>query len=1049
MSADPRQPPSGLIAWFARNPVAANLLMMVIMVSGLVSYFGIQKRTFPEFGSNMVQVTVPYLGAAPAEVEEGVLIKVEEAIADVEGIKEIRSFAVEGSGTVQIELLTGQDIAKALADIKMRVDGISTLPAETERPIVSEMLFEQQVIWVTVYGDLDDRARKSLARQVRDELQLLPGVRKVNLVGDRDFEIAIEVSEANLRKFGMTFEEVALAVRRSSLDLPGGSVKTEGGDILLRTIGQVYSGNEFADIVLRTDPDGTRLRLSDVATIRDDFAETENYALFAGKPSLSMSVIASDGGNDIAISDAVNRYVVEKRGQLPPGAELAVWGDSSFYLKDRLNMMVKNMMAGTALVFLCLALFLRLKLAFWVALGIPICFLGALWLMPLGPFATNINLLSLFGFVLVLGIVVDDAIVIGESAYTETQRHGQSVDNVIRGARKVALPATFGVLTTMAAFGPLMFVEGNAAVFLTSVSWVVILCLFFSLVESKLILPAHLAGMKPLSAQPGRLARMQRRFSGGLETFIERVYRPLLERALAWRGVTLSLFLACVILAVGLLGGDKVRFIFFPDVPSDFINANLRLADGSAPSARDAALERMQSAIDAVEADYRSEFPESDGNLVNHALVFTNGDTGGTLVLELTKGETREWDAYEISNRWRDKVGEIAGARELRIFASTNPGGRPIDFRLTGEDNDQLERAADALVQRLRGYDGVYDVVSTINTGAQEIRLKIKPAAQALGLSQVDLGRQVRQAFYGEEAQRIQRGKDEVRVMVRYPRAERQSLANLEQMRIRTPSGELVPFAQVAEVEIGTSYSRINRVDRNRTVRIQADIDSTITSAEKVLPELRRDFLPQLLRDHPGVRELAGGSQAEREKMQRQMNAALIMSMFLIYALLAIPLKSYAQPLIIMSVIPFGVIGAVFGHWVTGVSFSMMSLFGVIALAGVVVNDSLVMTDFINRARREEGLSVEEAVVQSGTQRFRAVLLTSLTTFFGLVPILLERSLQAQFIIPMATSLAFGILFATVITLFLIPTLYLMLYNLRERVRRRRGRPATAASVPG
>lgn len=1047
MSTETKPAEGGIIAWFARNPVAANLLMLVIMVSGLSSYFGIQKRTFPEFESNMVQVTVPYRGAAPAEVEEGVIVKIEEAIADVEGLKEIRSTAQEGTGVVTAEILTGYDTAKVLDDVKLRVDAIPNFPAETEKPVIAEVLFEQQVVWVTVYGELDDRARKALARQVREELQLLPGVRKVNLVGDRPFEMAIEISEANLRKYGLTFDEVATAVRRSSIDLPGGSVKTDAGDILLRTKGQAYTGGEFADVVLRTNPDGTRLRLSDVATVRDEFAETEDYALFDGRPSLSMSVIATKDGNDIDISNAVNRYVESKRDALPEGAKLAVWGDSSFYLKDRLSMMVNNMLIGTLLVFLCLALFLRLKLAFWVAMGIPICFLGALWLMPIGPFASSINLLSLFGFLLVLGIVVDDAIVIGESAYTETQRHGHSLDNVIRGAKKVAMPATFGVLTTIAAFAPLMFVEGNFAIFLTAVSWVVILCLFFSLVESKLILPAHLAGMKPLKGNPGWLGRLQRRFSNGLENFIERRYRPLLERAIRYRGTTLAIFFASVILAVGLLAGEKVRFIFFPDVPSDFINANLRLADGSAPALRDAALERMQSAIEEVNTEYKAENPDGGDGLLKYVLVFTNGDTAGSLVVELSKGETRSWDAYEITNRWREKIGEIAGAKELRIFASTNPGGRPIDFRLSSENYDRLEDAADELVAKLREYEGVYDVVSSFNTGAQEIRLRIKPEAQALGLSQADLGRQVRQAFYGEEAQRIQRGKDEVRVMVRYPIEERRSLANLEQMRIRTPDGDQVPFHQVAEAQIGTSYSRINRIDRKRSVRIQADVDTAVTSAEKVLPELRETFLPELFRKYPSVREVEGGSTAERDKAQSQMMNALIMAMFLIYALLAIPLKSYAQPLIIMSVIPFGVIGAVFGHWITGVSFSMMSLFGVIALAGVVVNDSLVLTDFINRARREDGMPVEQAVVESGVQRFRAVLLTSLTTFFGLVPILTERSLQAQFIIPMATSLAFGILFATVITLFLIPTLYLMLFNLRQRFRDRRA-AAAAAPVP-
>ena len=1024
----------GIIGWFCRNPVAANLLMAVIMIAGLMSYMGIQKRTFPDFEANLVQVTVPYRGAAPAEVEEGVIVKIEEAVADIEGIKEIRSTAREGAGTVQIEVLTGYDVTKVLDDVKLRVDAIPNFPAETEKPIISEVLFEQQVVWVTVYGGLDDRARKNLARQVRDEIQALPGVRKVNLAGDRAFEMAIEVSEADLRKFALTFDEVAAAVRRSSVDLPGGSVKTDAGDILLRTKGQAYTGAEFANIVLRTNPDGTRVRLADVAQIRDDFVESEDYALFEGQPSLSMNVIAVDGGDDIAISDAVTAYVERKQATLPEGAKLAIWGDTSFYLKDRLNMMVKNMLMGTLLVFACLALFLRLKLAFWVALGIPITFLGTLWLMPMGPFGTNINLISLFGFLLALGIIVDDAIIIGESVHTETRRSGYGVGNVIRGARKVALPATFGVLTTMAVFIPMLFVEGGFSVFLVGVCWVMVLCLAFSLVESKLILPAHLASMKPLDPNPGPLARMQRRFGSWLERFIENRYRPAVGLAIRNRGITLAIFLSTIILVFGILGGGLVRFVFFPDVPSDFIQANLRLADGSSVLSRDVALQRMQDGIDRVEADYRRDI-DPEGTLLRNVLVFTGGDTGGTMVVELSKGESREWDAFEISERWRAHVGEITGARELRISASTNPGGRPIDIRLASENIDSLEKVSDELVARLREYNGVYNIESTFDTGAQEVRLAIRPEAQALGLTQVDLGRQVRQAFYGEEAQRIQRGKDEIRVMVRYPLDERRSLADLEQMRVRTPDGGQVPFNTVADVSIDTGYSRINRINRKRSVRLLADIDSAITSAEEVLPNFRAGALAEVLAQYPEVTEAGGGSAAESASAQSQMNRALLIGLFLIYALLAVPLRSYAQPLIIMSVIPFGVVGAVLGHWIMDLNFSMMSMFGVVALAGVLTNDSLLMLHFINRARAE-GLSVEEAVVQSGTQRFRAIWLTSLTTFFGLAPVLLERSLQAKLIIPMATSLAFGIMFATVITLFLIPTLYLSLYNLRQRFRR-------------
>lgn len=1038
----------GIIGWFARNTVAANLLMLAIIIAGLISFAQVQKRTFPEFETNMVQVLVPYRGAAPSEVEEGVIIKIEEAIADIQGIKEIRSTAREGAGTVVIEVVTGYDSTKVLDEVKLRVDAIPNFPVETEKPIISELLFEQQVVWVTVYGNLDDRARKALARQVRDGLQVLPGVRTVNLVGDRPYEIAIEVTEADMRKFGLTFDEVAQAVRRASIDLPGGSIRTDAGDILLRTKGQVYTGEEFADIVLRSNPDGTRLRLADVANIRDGFAESEDYALFDGQPALSMNVIATEGGNDIAISQAVHNYVEARRATLPEGAKLAVWGDSSFYLKELLAMMVRNMLAGTLLVFACLALFLRLKLAFWVAIGIPVAFLGAVWLMPLGPFAASINLISLFGFLLALGIIVDDAIIIGESVHTQTHQHGYQVENVIRGARKVATPATFGVLTTMAVFIPMLFIEGGASVFLVSICWVMVLCLAFSLIESKLILPAHLARMGPLPANPGPLARLQQRFSQAMERFIQHRYRPMVGWALRNRGTTLALFLSSIILVAGVLGGGLVRFVFFDDVPSDFIQANMRLADGSSAQARDRALERMQTAIAQVQADYRRDV-DPEGALLRNVLVFTNGDTAGNLVVELSKGDSRDWDAFQITERWREHVGEIAGAKEMRIFASTNPAGRAIDIRLTSEDFDQLEAAADELLVKLREYEGVYGIESTLDAGSQEVRLHILPEAQALGLTQTDLGRQVRQAFYGEEAQRIQRGKDEVRVMVRYPLAERRSLANLEGMRIRTPDGGQVPFNTVADAEVASSHTRINRIDRKRSARILADIDTARTSAEEILPDLRREFLPGLFSRYPAVSEVGGGAMAESADTQAQMNRALLIGLFLIYALLAVPLKSYVKPLIIMSVIPFGVVGAVMGHWLMGLNFSMMSLFGVVALAGVLTNDSLLMLHFIGRAR-SEGMPVAEAVVESGTQRFRAIWLTSLTTFFGLVPVLAERSLQAKLVIPMATSLAFGIMFATVITLFLIPVLYLSLYQTRERWRgwRQRSREAAAAQTP-
>ncbi len=1034
----------GLISWFARNPVAANLLMVVILFSGFMALGSVRMSMFPDFESNLVQVTVPYPGAAPQEVEEGVLVRIEEAVADLKGIKVIRSVAREGQGQVSIEVQQGVEVDDLLNEVKLRVDAISTFPTLAERPIIAKQEFQQGVIWVSVFGELDDRARKLFAEQVRDDLQKLPDLNDVAVVGSRDFEIGIEVSEATLRKYGLSFDEVARAVRQSSVDLPGGSIRTVGGDIRLRTIGQAYTGGDFASIVLRTNPDGTRLTLADVAHIEDGFVETEGFARFDGKPALNIRVSSVGAQSEIDIADAVKRFVDSRQATLPQGIGLDYWGDRSFYLKGRLEMMERNMLAGALLVFLCLGVFLRLSIAVWVIVGIPICFLGALWLMPFSPWPASINMLSLFGFILVLGIVVDDAIIIGESIYSETRAHGYGIDNVIRGAQRVAVPATFGVLTTIAAFAPLLFIEGQAAAFVSAIAVVVILCLIFSLIESKLILPAHLAHLggkqRQSDAEAGRLTRMRRRVATGLEHFIEQRYRPWLERSLDNVGTTLACFVAMLLLTIGLVMGGALRFVFFPDIPSDFIQVQLTLNDGTAPTQRNAALDRVEQAVFAIDEEHRQATGE---DLVRHVALFTQGDVGGQLVVELSKSEDRSVTTYELNDRLRDRVGSIAGAKELRFQSSTNPGGgAPIEFRLRGTNVDQLDAAASELMSHLQTFDGVYDINSSINAGTQEVRISIRPEAEALGLSQSDLGRQVRQAFYGEEAQRIQRGRDDIRVMVRYPLAERRSLQDLTDMRVRTPEGAEVPFAEVADVAISTSVSAINREDRQRTVTVTAYADSAQIEPRAVTASIRSEYLPQLLDRHPSVRTDLGGASLEEQRMQRGFGIALLTSMFLIYALLAIPLKSYAQPLLIMSVIPFGMIGAAIGHIITGQAFSMFSMYGIIALAGVVVNDSLILVDFVNRARADD-VPLREAVIQSGTQRFRPVLLTSLTTFFGLVPILLERSLQAQFIIPMATSLAFGILFATVITLFLIPALYIAIGDKRGN-RASVGEPASA-----
>ncbi|MBT8099192.1 MAG: efflux RND transporter permease subunit, partial [Gammaproteobacteria bacterium] len=813
--------------------------------------------------------------------------------------------------------------------------------------------------------------------------------------------------------------------------------------ILLRTEGQVYTGLEYADLVLRTFPDGTRLTLGEIATINDGFVETQEFGRFDGQSTVTLNVRATGQQNELQTAAAVKKYVEAKRETLPAGVEMDLWVDRSHYLTGRLDMMLKNMWQGALLVFLVLSLFLRMKVAGWVIIGIPITFLGALFLMPHGPWPVTINMISLFGFIVVLGIVVDDAIIIGESIYTKIRADGHTLDNVVAGARKVAVPATFGVLTTIAAFAPMLFVGGMVGPFFEALSMVVILCLLFSLVESKLILPAHLvhANIKPVDEEdlfnpqrrigtfekvPRFFQKIQRHTQHGLQRVIQNWYRPMLSRAIDNCGVTVSIFIGVLIVTIGLLGSGLVRTVLFPEVPGDYVQMQLQMESGTAPEARNAALDRIERAL----LELNDEFVSENANappMISHIGSFSQGDTGAVAWVELPTDTDRLMEVSDVTKLWRERVGEIAGVRELTFSDGDNfGGGAPLEFRLSGDNYAALEAAAQEVEAHLATYNGVFDIRNSSESGSQEIRLSIKPEAEALGLTQASLGRQVRQAFYGEEAQRIQRGKDELRVMVRYPKQDRRSIADLENMRIRTPAGDEVPFESVAEVSFGQSYSTITRLNRARTITISADIDPEVAEPGKIATEISDEFVPGLLARHSGVDFGLEGSSQEEQELIRNINTASIAALFLIYALIAIPLRSYGQPLVIMSVIPFGLVGAVIGHLVMGKALSMFSLFGLIALSGVVVNDSLIMVDFINKARRA-GVAVKQAVIESGTQRFRAIILTSFTTAAGLMPIMLESSVQAQYVIPMAISLSFGILFATFITLFLVPSLYVLM----------------------
>jgi len=1039
----------GIIGWFARNSVASNLLMVVLLVAGLASALTIKKQAFPEIQLEQVNIRVPYLGAAPQEVETGVIDKIEESLRGVNGIKRIRSTAVEGLATIQAEITTGYDITEVMEEIKTQVNSISSLPEQTEKPVVYRIRFQSNVIWLSLHGDLAEGSLKELAKDVRDELKAKPGISKVDVIATRPYEIAIELSENKLKEYGLTFDQVVTAIRGSSVDLPGGSIRSESGNILLRTKGQAYSFDDFANIVLLKFDDGSKLLVGDIAVVTDGFIERERLATFDGKNSVSIRVDAIGEDNTLKIAETVRNYVAQKKKELPATVTLDHWGDSSYYLQGRLDLMTDNMLMGSFLVLLALTLFLEFRIAFWVMVGIPVCFLGAIALLPLPWFDVSINMISLFGFILVLGIVVDDAIIIGESAYSEIEKRGKSAEAVIAGAKKVAMPATFGVLTTIAAFVPMLMVSGAMSAIWGSIAWVVVICLALSIVESKFILPSHLVSMDTKPWDPNRrglfyasgracsngLKKVREGVSGWLNRYIQQRYKPFVERCIEYRYVTMTSFLAMLILMGGLMSGGFVRWVFFPDLPSDFIQANVQMEEGASNKATVLAMTEIEQAL--MRANNKMRATE-DEDVVKHRLMFLNSDTAGQIVVELEKSEGREIDGFEIARRWREEIPEIPGLKSFKINSSAGGGGggADISFQLRGSDLNQLQAATRELKTALASYSGVYDIEDNLLGGNDEIVLQLKPEAHVLGISLQTLAQQVRYGFYGAEAQRVQRDGEEIKVMVRYPREERSSIGNLENMRIRTSNGGVVPFSQVATYTLQPSYSAINRVNGMRAVSINAAADKALIEPSKVVKEVREKVLPELTAKYPGITsELEGNTQDEADAMV-DLAMAAVFALFCIYGLMAIPLKSYSQPLIIMSVIPFGLVGAVLGHMALGLSMSIMSVFGLVALAGVVVNDSLIMVDFVNRAR-EEGIKVKQAVVDAGTQRFRAILLTSLTTFVGLAPIVLERSLQAKVVVPMAVSLAFGILFATVITLILIPALYVILDDVQGLFRRK------------
>lgn len=1033
-----------MIAWFTRNHVAANLLMVGLLILGLVSLqTRIPLETFPTIGADTISVAVSLRGSTPEEAEQSVAIRIEEAIQDLEGIKKITSRSSEGSSNVTVEVETSYDPRELLNDIKTRVDAINTFPAEAEKPIISLAVRTREVITVAIAGNVTEQEIRQQAERVRDDLLAIPGITQIELENVRDYEIAIEVSQDKLRQYNLQLADVAQAVNASSLDLSAGNVKAQGGEVLIRLKGQAYDRPQFENIIVTANPNGGMVRVKDIATVNDGFTEDPMRSRFNGRPAAMIEVYRVGDQSAIDVANKVKDYVAQQQHRLPLGLEISTWRDSSVVVKKRLEVLAYNAIQGGILVLALLTLFLRPAVAMWVFIGIPVSFMGAFILMPF--LGITLNQLSLFGFILALGIVVDDAIVTGENVYRHLQNSENGEYAAVIGTQEVATPVTFGVLTTVVAFMPMALMEGPRAALFVNIALVIIPILLFSLVETKFVLPAHLKNISVhRDKELNRFARWQQSFADGFEQAVMRYYKPALQHCMRHRYLTLAVFTGVLLVMVALITSGWTRFVFFPRVESETITVTLNMPTGTPFEVTDQHVRHMTEQALILGNEFRD--PELGVSIIKNVLSTTgsggfgnNGTQYGRVRFEIIPPEERmlQTPNSELLRRWRELIGEIPGAEEVSYRSEMMGANKPINIQLSGNNFTDLRTVAEQVKAYLATREGIYDIADSMSTGKQELRIQLKPEAHALGISESDVVRQVREAFYGYEVQRIQRGRDDVRVMVRYPAEERTAIANLEDFRITTDSGRSVPVAQVVDLIPGTSPTTIHRNDLKRTLNVLAEVDKD-TANMTVINSNITAFLNETLVQYPGVSFTLEGEAREQADSFQGLYYGLIFVLFAMYVLLAIPFMSYTQPLLVMSVIPFGTMGAFLGHWLMGVPLTIFSVLGIVALIGVVINGSLVMVDFINQ-QRQKGVPLLQAIEAGGTYRFRPIMLTSLTTFFGLVPLLFETSSQTLFLVPMAISLAFGVLLGTLVTLVLVPVNYLIAWELKQKLT---GKPA-------
>ncbi|WP_237068359.1 efflux RND transporter permease subunit [Microbulbifer guangxiensis] len=1010
-----------LIEWWARNSVAANLAMVGIFVAGILGFGMMEREMEPQVRFPGLEIRVSWPGAAPQEVEEQIAARIEEAVSDLDNIEWIRSTSSEGFGEVYILAETNVDFARFMNDIKIRVDGISSFPRDIDPPQVHQWVNRNEFIRVAVHGDLSERELKRLAEQLRREAATLPAISVVNLFGTRMEEVSIEVSEAALRRYGLTFQEVADAIRANSINQSAGTVRTEVGAYQLKVRNQADSEQEFANIIVRQTEDGGTIRVGDVANVVDGFEDNEILATLNGEPAVLLQVMTTETMDILTASESIRKWIAERQDSLPTGARLTLWTDNAEEFKGRLDTIGNSAFQGLLLVLLVLVLSLRPKVAFWVAIGIATAYAGAFVLLP--SVGVSLNMLSTFAFLLVLGIVVDDAIVVGESIHTQShnpefQHEGGGLKAAVLGTQLVAKPVIFAVITTILAFLPWIFISGSTSEFTRHITWVVILALVFSLIESLFILPAHLRKLKPRT-ELGRFGRIQKGIADRIIYFAQNHYRRIGQWAVDHRYLTLSIFLATLMIGFGMFGSGWVKKSFMPEIESDEVIVNVVMPEGAPYSRALEVLAQLQDAEKRLEHEV-NERTDGEGMLIENWYTRSQRDSVLAIV-KLAPPEVRDMSAKDAALRLRELLGDIPDAKEVSVQYSMGNNGPGFELSIRHPDLDVLRAATADLETQLRTYESLYDVRNNLEGASEEIRIDLKPGAAKLGLTLAEVNRQVRQAYFGEEVQRLPRAGQDVKVMVRYPLESRRSIESLKDFRVRTADGREVPLLAVADLEYAPGIKRIQRWNGNRAARVMADLKDDVRS--EIMDDLNENFFPAWEKRYPGIIRGAIGQAEGEKRFVQEVLGLYTMAFFAMYSLLAVAFRSYFQPILILIAIPFAFVGAIFGHAVTGMTMAIFSYFGIAAAAGVVVNDNLVLMDHSNRLR-DQGMAPMKAVVEAGVARFRPILLTTVTTIVGLMPMMMERSIQAAFLQPIVVALAFGVFVAFFVTLLLVPALY-------------------------